>query len=209
MKHRTGTDQSTGGFLKEPGTYHLIVTDATEQPINKDGAIIDNAAFRLVCEVLAGTVAGQENKIVELLFFYPKPSDKNEGAFARKKIDRYLMAANLMTDEQKDADLEVDIVRTIGTQFIATLELDDTEKFLRLAFCEIYHIDDPAKKTVPKDEKALKLIASSKRRIGSRPAAATKPSSNGGQPPQKAPAPMTTAHPAPPAPGEAADEWEL
>lgn len=177
MKHRTGSDFQTGGFLKEPGTYHFCIVDAVENPTNKDGALIDNAAFRIYAEALAGTAPGQENKQCDIIFFWPKPSDKNEGAFNRKKIDRFLLAIGLMQEEDKDKELDIDIGKAVGKQFIAKMELDEDNKFLRVSFADIYHVDDPAIKTVPKSESGLKLIHPSLRKIGEKPSG--KPGRNG------------------------------
>lgn len=197
MKHKTGGDFNTGGFLQEPGTYHLCVTDITENPTNKQGQLIDNAAFRVSCEALGGTVAGQEHKTVDILFFHPKPSDKNEGAFARKKIDRFLLSVGLMTDEDKDKEIDIDLSQCVGRQFLAQLEQDEeNQKFLRVSFSEIYHVDDPAKKTIPKNEAALRLIPASLRKIG----AVAKPTS---KPTAKAKATETVP------PADAAEEWSL
>lgn len=202
MKHRTGGDFNTGGFLNEPGTYHLCITDATEKPENKNGSLIDNAAFRVACEVMAGTVSGQENKSVDILFFHPKPTDKNEGAFARKKIDRFLLAVNLVSDEDKDKDLDVDIAKCVGRQFVAKLEHEDENaKFLRVAFADIYHVDDPAVKSIPKNADALKLIPSAMRKIGSQP---PKANGNGSGSSKKADKPAESKPPE-----SAADEWNL
>lgn len=196
MKHRTGGDFNTGGFLSEPGTYHVCVTDATESPTNKSGALIDNAAFRVAVEVLAGTVAGQEHKTQDLLFFHPKATDKNEGAFARKKIDRFLLAVGLVSDEDKDKDLDIDITKCVGRQFVVKLEHDEeSQKFLRVAFADIFHVDDAAVKAVPKNEDALRLIPAAMRRIGNQPVKKEKPAK-----PQ--PATAATA-----APATATEEW--
>lgn len=201
MKHRTGGDFNTGGFLSEPGTYHLCVTDATENPTNKSGGLIDNAAFRVSCEVLSGTVAGQEHKTIDILFFHPKATDKNEGAFARKKIDRFLLAVSLVGDDDKDKDIDIDITKCVGRQFVAKLEQDEENaKFLRVAFADIYHVDDPAVKAVPKNEDALKLMPAALRKIGNQPAAA-KPGK------AKAMRAANAAAPAAAAPASATEEW--
>lgn len=180
MKHKTGGDFNTGGFLSEPGTYHFCITDATESPTNKSGALIDNAAFRVTVEALGGTAAGQENKCCDLLFFHPKPTDKNEGAFARKKIDRFLLAVGLVGDDDKDREVDIDLAKCVGRQFVAKMEADeDNARFLRVAFADIYHVDDPAVKAVPKNEAALKLIPASLRKIGSQPVKPAASKSNG------------------------------
>lgn len=213
MKHKAGADVSTGGtFLKEPGTYHFCVTDAEENPTNKKtGALVDNGAFRIDLEVLDGTVSGQEHKTCDMLFFHPKPSDKNEGAFARKKIDRCLLALNLMTDAQLGTDVDVDMKMAVGRQFIAKMELDNDGKFLQLAFSDIYHVDDPAVKTIPKNESALKLIPASMRKIGEQPKSPSKPTANGQSKSSGAGTTEKAAEKAGAAParGAAGDEWGL
>lgn len=174
MKWNSGSDFSTGGFLREPGGYHFIVSNIEENPTKKGGQLIDNAAFRVTCEVQASTVPGTENKTAELLFFFPKPGGKNDGAFARKKIDRFFLAVNLMSEEDAGKEgLDIDLQKAMGRQFKCNLELrdgDGDKKYLDIAFTDIFHVDDPAAKAIPANPEMLALIAPSLRRIGSQPA---------------------------------------
>jgi hypothetical protein len=174
VKYKTGGDFDTGGgFLKAPGTFHFCITGVEENPTKKgkqnEGQLIDNAAFRVDLEVLAGTADGCVGKTCDIVFFHPKPSDKNEGAFAKKKIDRFLLAVNLVKEEDKEKELDIDLNLATGSQLVAKMELNEDGKHVGLAFADIFHVDDPAVAQVPKDAEALQLIAPSKRRIGSQP----------------------------------------
>jgi len=160
FKHQTGDDFSGGGsFLRDPGTYHVCVVDVDENPSKRDGSLIDNAAFRIHLEVLAGTVGGQEGKSTDVIFFYPKVQSKNEGAFARKLMDRYFLAVGLVTEADKAKELEIDLQMAKGRHFIVKLEHDDEQKYLRVAFADIFHVDDPAVKEVPKNQAAMAMSA--------------------------------------------------
>lgn len=168
MRHQTGSDFAARGFLQEPGTYHFCVIDCTEEVIDAKGAIVDNAAFRASLEVLAGTSPGQEKKTCDMLFFHPKPSDKNEGAFARKKIDRFLLAVGLIEENARDQGVDIDMTTAIGRQFVAKMEQDEKNpKYLRLSFADIFHVDDEAVKAIPKCGAMLRQIPVRLRRVGS------------------------------------------
>jgi hypothetical protein len=194
FKHQTGDDFSTGGtFLREPGTYHVCVTELDENPAKRDGSLIDNAAFRVYFEVLTGTVKGQEEKTGDIIFFYPKLQSKNEGAFARKKIDRFLLSVGLVSEADKSKDLEVDLRQAIGRHFIVKLEHDDEQKFLQVAFADIFHVDDPAVKDIPKNAAAM-AIGGTWRLVGAKAR----------EPAKKSPSALATAKAQPVA---AAEQW--
>lgn len=170
MKWQSGDDYSSGGnFLSEPGTYHLCITDIDENPTKRDGSLIDNAAFRVGLSVLDGTTEGQKEKTTDLTFFYPKPTDKDEGKFRRKQIDRFFLAAGLLAESDKGAEKEIDLSDAVGRQIVAKLEPSSNGKYLQLAFADVYHVDDPAVKDIPKSAVALRLVPSSQRKVGSQP----------------------------------------
>lgn len=181
--YEAGGDLSTGGkFLNEPGIYQLFITSIDEQPTNRKGELIDNAAFRVDLEVLAGTVEGQKNKITDLLFFNPKPGDKNEGAHAKKLLDRFFLATAMKSEAElaeKGKQVAIELSDLIGRQFFAKFALEKEEnsnkEHLRLNFYDMWHVDDDAVKGVPRDEKALGLIDPALRRIGAKKAPEKKP----------------------------------
>jgi len=153
---QTSDDASTGGaFCKQPGTYHAMVIDSQEQAIDKDGKPLDG--FRVVCQVLAGTVPSEKGKTFDLLFFHPKPTDKNEGAFARKKQTRCFIALSKMKPADAGKKIAIDLTpdETIGRQLVATLEKEEGKNYLSLHFADIFHVDDPEAAPFPKDANLL------------------------------------------------------
>lgn len=177
FSHQTGDDFSSGTFLKEPGWYHLCVTEMDETPINRQGQLIDNAAFRVHFEALAGTVGGQEGKAGELTFFHPRPTSKDGGKFARKKIDRFLLAVGLIDENVKGKAVDIDVQQAVGRHFVAKLEANE-HGYLELAFTEVYHPDDPAVAHQPKDAAAM-AIPGTWRKIGAKPAGHANGNGNG------------------------------
>lgn len=173
--YEAGGDLSTGGlWLAEEGTFHLNIVEMQEEPVDKNGNLIPNAAFRVACVVCDGTVAGQQDKTTDITFFRPKSTDKNEGAFAKKKIDRFLVAVGLATEQQikEKAKLSIDLQDAVGSQFIAKLELERDDngqpksRFLSLSFADIFHVDDPAVAGIPKNKDCLALLPPSQRLVG-------------------------------------------
>lgn len=160
FKWDTGEDFSSGStYLSEPGLYHLVVTGVDESPRKANGELIHNAAFSVTCSVVAGSVSGQEDKTVSLTFFAPNLSGKDQGKFARKKIDRFLLAVNLLRKDQAGAKgVEIDLQKAQGQQFLAKLEKDDQDKYMQIAFADIFHVDDPDAAGFPKQAEAIGLI---------------------------------------------------
>lgn len=179
IRHRAGGDVSTGGnWLSEAGTYHFIVTGADEQPTKRDGSPLD-AVCEVELGVLAGTTPGQEEKSFKIIFWNGKPGEEKSQAFATKKLDRFLMATNLLTRQEIEQQVQKDIELqdAVGRQLIATIEKNagnDGKERCELKFAEIYHVDDPAMKDVPKSEGSLRLIEAKHRWPGGKPAATSK-----------------------------------
>jgi hypothetical protein len=173
MKYRAPETCETGGgnYLSHPGTYHIVITGADENPHNAAGGPIDG--FRITAQALEGTVKDEDGKFtekdktVDLIFWNPKLTDKNEGLFARQKQGKFFLATGLMTDEQLGGDVDIDLEDAIGRHVIVTLE--ETEgtgdrKFLQLHFSSIWHIDDPAVAKFPQCAKSKGLIPKAHRR---------------------------------------------
>lgn len=157
MEFDTSEDISDA-FLKEPGTYHLVCYDSQEAATDKEGKPLD--AFRISASVAAGTVPGQVNKTVDLLFFHPKPTDKNGGEFALKRRTRALIALSKVRPAEIGKRVSIDLTpeTTIGRQFIATLEKAKDKDYLQLHFADIFHVDDPEAAAFPKAAKLLAML---------------------------------------------------
>lgn len=172
MKYRAPDTVDTGGgnWLDKPGTYHLVITAADEQPTKRNGEMMD--AFRVTCQAIEGTVRDangftERDKTVDLTFWHPKLTDKNEGLFARQKQARFFLATGLLTDGQLGSEVDINLEDCVGRQVIATLEERDGDSgrtFLDLHFADIWHIDDPAAAKFPKSDKAIGLVPPAHRR---------------------------------------------
>lgn len=159
--------EQEGNFLAEPGTYHFAVLAVDEQPTSKDGRPLDG--FKVHCCAMDGTTAGQQKREIELMFFAPKMSDKNNGEFAKRKMARFAAACGILPAATPGARVSVDLQQAAGRQFVAEVErgtdaAGNPTKFLQLAWANIYHVDDPAVAQVPKDAAALGLLPATLRK---------------------------------------------
>jgi len=178
-------DVETGGnFLSAEGSYHMVVLDADPRPTDSKGNLM--MAFRVHCSVLAGTVDGQKGKEIDLTFFNPKLTQKNQGEFAKKKQARFWLATGLAERDSKV--IKASFADARGRHFVARLEKDENGKYLQLSYLEIYHIDDPEVASVPKDQAAIDALPPDQRRIGAKPA--TKPDAGNGEYSAASPAPV-------------------
>lgn len=195
---------SESNFLSEPGTYHVVVLHVDEQPVGKNQQLLDG--FRVDFAVLDGTTPGQRDKQVELMFFRPKMTDKNNGEFAKRKQGRFALATGIIPRAEPGQRVTVDLQQAAGRQLVIEVERQTDQqtgqptKFLQLAWANIWHVDDPAVAKIPKDATALSLLPASLRKKPSdfekpKPAANTKPDAGAG-----------TAKPATPAGGVNLDD---
>lgn len=174
-------DSGGGNWLKEPGTYHMVVMDADVNPMKKGSNEMING-WKVTFQVLEGTVrdaAGKCTEIekqTEIIFFDPKLTDKNEGLFAKQKQFKFLFATGLVSLADLGKDFEVDLEEARGRHVIATLEKTKDGKYLELAFADIWHVDDPKAANFPKDVKAIESLKKSIRR---KPADFVEPKQNG------------------------------
>lgn len=173
MKYRAPetVDSGGGNWLSMPGTYHMVVTATEERPVNADKQPLDG--FRVTFQALEGTVrddAGkftERDKTVDLLFWHPKLTDKNEGLFARQKQAKFFIATGLLSETQLGEELDINLEDAVGRQLFITLEEQEGKsdrKFLQLHFSSIWHIDDPAAASFPQCAKSKSLIPKSHRR---------------------------------------------
>lgn len=154
--------ENTGGgnYLREPGTYHLCITEI------KDEAIGQSSGLKVTAEVMAGTVPDQKGKTVTLTFWHPKLNSKDQGAFSRKRQARLLVAANVLKQEQLGQRVSIDLNKAVGQQVIATLDYDskdEEKKYLELNYADIFHIDDPDAAKFPRDDAAIAMIPKANR----------------------------------------------
>lgn len=175
MKTFNMADDLSGGFLDVPGTFHFHVDDACEVPLTHDGRPIQNVEFQLSLSVLAGTVAGQEDKTIDVTVFSPKSTAKDGGKFQIQKISKILIALGFADESQLGKPISYDISQAVGRHFVATLESRtyNEKTYLDLAGDKVYHVDSVAAKPFPKNEKMLATPAKWRRTAAPAAAAAT------------------------------------
>lgn len=170
MEWETGEDVSSGeSFLSAPGRYHVVVQDLSEPATKKDGTIIQGTIFGCTFAVAAGTVAGQEDKTVNISFFAPSLQAKDGGKMNRKKVDRFLIAVGLMDPNEVNVKKRFNLEEAIGRQLCIEFEPDKEGKYLQLKFANLYHVDDPEAKDIPKSHEFLNMIPGHLRRVGMQP----------------------------------------
>jgi hypothetical protein len=162
------TTEDVGGasdqYLSEPGTYHCVITSMAEGEGPK-GSPIDG--FTVGLAVLDGTVGGQKDKQTNLCLFSPDRSKDNKSQeWARKKQTAFVIAAGLLNLSDLGKKVNIDLNEAVGRQIVLTFENNEYngQTQLRLAWANIYHVDDPRVAKIPKDKEALGIIQSGQRR---------------------------------------------
>ncbi len=161
------TPEEIGGdskFLSEPGTYHFAVNKVAEGEGPKGGAI---DGFSVHMQVLAGTTEDQEKKEFTLTFFQPKlTASEKAQQISRQQIAAFLIATELISPADLGKAVSIDLSKADGMQLIATLSSNEYQgkTNLQLHYSNIYHVDDPKAKSFPKNDGALSLLPTEKRK---------------------------------------------
>lgn len=175
----TGDDFSGGGsFLEVAGKYHMVVTDVAYPAVDNNGGLMENGLFNVTMSVLAGSVPGTKDKTLRITFFKPNMSSKDGGKFARKKVDRFLLAVGLVSPGEEGIRKEIDITQASFRQLLVeldrrTMKYKDKKtgkevenEVTDIKFSNIFHVDDPDAADYPRDMESINLIPSTLRRIG-------------------------------------------
>lgn len=156
-KYQTATDiGGTGDGLKEPGVYHMVVTEVHDGESNK-GKAIDGFTIDLVVQ----NDDDQKDKEFHLALFNAESSKSQESQdWSIKKQTAFFVAANLMRPDQLGTEVEFDLAKAVGHQIIIDLQAEEYEgkTNLRLAYANIYHVDDPRAAKHPKNAASLAII---------------------------------------------------
>lgn len=171
LETSTSEEMASGGgtYLETPGKYHFTVNEVLED-VSSKGKAIDG--FTLKLEVLAGTVQGQEGKLLDLTFFKPSTDASKEKAnfWARKKNTAFAIATNLIDPNNLGKSVDIDLQKAVGQQVVAELvpqedaDGNKSDKFLQLHFANLYHVDDPEAAQVPKSQEALSILTQEQRK---------------------------------------------
>lgn len=167
---------AAGEKISAAGWYHVAVESITENPVDYQGKLKENAAFEAAVVVLAGTDSGQKNKKFNITFHNEKPGDHE---FVKQKnkalINRFFLAMSLLKQEELGTPKPINLEDALSRQMVIQIEMNPgsgtnaNKTYANMATDGIYHVDDPACATVPKDERALKHIPPARRLIGSQP----------------------------------------
>lgn len=161
-----GDDLHGGGdFLTTPGTYHLLI-DRMRVGLNVKDEPLDGTTVEVT--VLDGDVQGQAKKKANLTLWdikLDKPVEEQHVAV--RCLTNFYLASNVL--QPADLGKEVDIKPEDAESHQVVIKLQyaqkkengnwvEDRKFLRINFSDVYHVDDPAVASVPKDGSALKVI---------------------------------------------------
>jgi hypothetical protein len=167
----TETTEGEGGGLRKPGTFHVVVNDVREGESRK-GKPIDG--LTVTFEVLAGTVDGQAGTSHTETFFLPSLDDNDKNAAMKlRKLTAMAVATNIVQPDQLGQEVDIPFTQMVGQQIVVKLERQmekdgagkytiETE-YVQVSYSDLYHVDDPAVKDVPKNADALGLIAKASR----------------------------------------------
>jgi len=162
------TDDLSGGgnYLNQPGTYHMVILNVLDGLSTKDKPI---DGFTVCCDVLAGTTEKCHGKKLDSTFFPPNPQTSDEAqAISRKRNTAFFVATDILDPNKMGQRVSIDPADAIGRQFIVKLgwaqekntagDWVDSTKFLQVDYANVWHVDDPDCKDVPKNAEALALI---------------------------------------------------
>ena len=181
------TESSGGNYCKLPGKYHFIITAMTPNPTKKNGEPMMNC-LQVDLEIVGGTVPSEIGKTFEANLWKGKESDKDGGEMANLKLTRLSLA--LGGQHTPKGRGVIDIKNSVGRQIVAELAMrmgKDNKDRPDINYANIYHVDDPAVKDVPKSAEYLSFIPANLRKTASEiPAPAAAPPATA--PAQSAPA---------------------
>jgi len=156
-----------GNYLTEPGTYHVVIT-AVKDGLGPKGGAIDGFTFEM--DVLAGTADGCSGKThTECLFAPNLTKSEDNQTMSKRKLAAFFIATGVMTPDQLGKAVSIDVKKAEGAQLLIKLErqmlknestgkYDVPTKFLQISYSDMFHVDDPAVKDVPKNKDALGMI---------------------------------------------------
>lgn len=169
----TAEDMETGGgeYMDAPGRYHFAVNGVFPDKMPNSDDLLKNGGFSIEFVCLAGTDPSQVQKKTNIIFNNGHDSHKDGGKMCRQKQTAFCIAANLLTpSDLGKKGVKIELEKALGAQMVVEMELGDErpngKRYLELAYSNIYHVDDPRAKDVPKDEAMLKAIPDAYRHVG-------------------------------------------
>lgn len=155
--------------LKAPGTYHFLVSHASEQPTSAKGALIPNAILQLQLTVADGP---QKDKTLDMTFFGLKADASAKAKeWHNRKLIRIAYAAGLIGNANIMGKIgPIDFTQAKGRQVVMTVDQREDKdgaktEYLDMVFANVWHVDDPsAPKDVVKNAGLVNLLPAGLRR---------------------------------------------
>lgn len=182
-----GEDFDSGNkFLETPCMAHCVVSDVQVPAKRSNGELIDSGLFSYTLKVIEASVPGQKDKEFNGVFFRPSLDSKDNGAMARKKVDRFLVATCLAKPDDKGQKGKVNPTKAIGRQLLVKFGTRPGKKnsegkipeYLDVSFANFFHVDDPEASEYPRSQESLAILPGELRRIGGEPAVSQEPKVN-------------------------------
>lgn len=138
--------------LKAPGTYHFLISHASEQPTSAKGALIPNAILQLQLTVADGP---QKDKTLDMTFFGLKADASAKAKeWHNRKLIRIAYAAGLIGNANIMGKIgPIEFTQAKGRQVVMTVDQREDKdgaktEYLDMVFANVWHVDDPS---APKD----------------------------------------------------------
>lgn len=161
-------------YVTKPGFYHVAIMEQNPQPKSSNGSqYIDGLGLKF--QVAAGTHPDQFDKTYDCVFIKGNPQQKDNGSFCNRKLLRLFIATGLMGEHAPGQQTTLDTSLMVGRQCVIELEEkpnSPTSKnpngtHVEFKGAQVFHVDDPAVKDVPKHFELLSIIPKELRRAES------------------------------------------
>lgn len=186
MEFNTSTaDELNEGdaYLDVPGTYHFVIEQIREGLSQKDEPLDGSTILLRVC---GGEHSGKLCNLT--LWNVDLSAAESRQKHAIRIWTNFFLATNVLQPSQLGQKVSLDVNAASGSQVVAKVErqqkqvdgkwvTDPDSKFLRLAYDNVYHVDDPELASTPKDADALSVIDQGHRHDASYFAYKAKPTS--------------------------------
>lgn len=160
-------------FLSKPGFYHVAVMAQNPQPIGSNQQYIDG--LEITFGVLAGTHPDQFDSSFESTFIKGNKNHSDGGRFCNLKLFKLFNALGLLGEHVPGQQTTLDTARAVGRQCVIEVEAKkNSEKaknpegfHIEFKGAQVFHVDDPAVKDVPKHPQYMAVIPKELRRDAS------------------------------------------
>ena len=157
-------------FLSKPGFYHVAVLAQNPQPIGKNQQYIDGLEVQF--GVLAGTHLDQFDTSYTCIFIKGNANHSDGGRFCNLKLLKLFTALGLLGEHAPGQQTTLDTSLLVGRQCVIEVESKKNSEgsknpdgfHIEFKGAQVFHVDDPAVKDVPKHPEFLGIIPKELRR---------------------------------------------